>query len=170
MVGYPFVAALLLIAVTLVPQPAQADEGKVVIGEVEQVMLLPWQIKFPARIDTGAAISSLDASELSVRNDVAHFKLRNEFGEVPLKLPVVGWRNIRTSEGRERRPLVKLDICLGPKHLITLVTLNDRSRMTYPFLIGRTALTGNFLVDTSQSNAVQPQCSEGFLRTSSLSQ
>ena len=170
MVVYPFVAALLLIAVTLIPQRAQADEGKVVIGEVEQVMLLPWQIKFPARIDTGAAISSLDASELSVSNDVAHFKLRNESGEMPLKLPVVGWRNIRTSEGRERRPLVKLDICLGPKHLITLVTLNDRSRMTYPFLIGRTALTGNFLVDTSQSNAVQPRCSESFLRTSNLSQ
>ena len=56
-------------------------EKKVTIGTVEDVILLPWKVKLPARIDTGAAKSSLDARELKVHEDTVEFKLPRKYGD-----------------------------------------------------------------------------------------
>ena len=78
-----------------------------------------------------------------------------------MRLPVVAWRTIKSTEGAsERRPVVELEICLGPKQLRTQITLNDRSQLEYPVLIGRNTLDGNFIVDVSRSNVVSPHCQE----------
>jgi hypothetical protein len=53
---------------------------------------------------------------------------------------------------------VELSICLGSKLFRTPVTLKDRSAMLYPFLVGRSALSGSFFVDPSRFNATQPTC------------
>jgi hypothetical protein len=132
---------------------------KTTLGVVEDVILSPWGVSFPARIDTGADLSSLDARDVVVRNNVAHFKLGKRYGGLELKLPVVYWRHVQTAMGTEKRPVVEISICLGSKLFGTLVTLKDRSEMTYPFLIGRSALSGTFLVDTSRSHTAQPICS-----------
>src|SRR3989304_4662853 len=87
-------------------------QERLTIGLVEDVILLPWGVKLPARIDTGAASSSLDARELKVEDNVADFKLPDSYGGLRLRLPVVGWKTIRTSESRERRPVVEMEICL----------------------------------------------------------
>ena len=47
---------------------------RVTIGLVEEVILLPWGVKMPARIDTGAATSSLDVRDLTVKKKVAEFR------------------------------------------------------------------------------------------------
>jgi hypothetical protein len=60
--------------------------------------------------------------------------------------------------GIEKRPVVEISICLGSKHFPTLVTLKDRSEMMYPFLVGRSALKGGYVVDASRSRAAQPTC------------
>ena len=138
---------------------SRIEPVKVTLGVVEDVILSPWGISFPARIDTGADLSSLDARDIVVRNNIAAFKLGKQYGDLQLKLPVVDWRHIQTSMGVEKRPVVEISICLGSKHFRTLVTLKDRSEMMYPFLVGRSALSGTFLVDTSRSNTAQPVCS-----------
>jgi hypothetical protein len=134
------------------------DSGKIVLGEVEEVTVLPWQISLPARIDTGAEISSIDARDVSIRNNSAEFKLGRRHGGAQLTLPLVGWRRVRTSTGTADRPVVELCICLGPKLVRTLATLSDRSEMSYPFLVGRSALNGTFMVDPSRSKAAHPVC------------
>lgn len=150
---------LLLLFMVVFPSAAVGDSHqKVMIGEVEDVMLVPWAITLPARIDTGAAISSLDARNVSVRNNLADFTLGKEYGGLRLRLPVVDWVHIRTSVGTEKRPVVELGLCLGPKLMHTRATLTDRSKMTYPFLVGRSALNGSFMVDTSRSRAAEPAC------------
>ena len=58
----------------LAPVMANAEEKKA-IGLVEDVILLPWGVKIPARIDTGAATSSIDARELKIHDNIAEFKL-----------------------------------------------------------------------------------------------
>jgi len=135
------------------------EPAKVTLGVVEDVVLSPWGISFPARIDTGADLSSLDARDIVVRNDVADFKLGKRWGSRRLQLPVVDWRHIQTSMGVEKRPVVAISICLGSKLLRTPVTLKNRSEMLYPFLVGRSALNGVFLVDSSRSNTAHPVCS-----------
>lgn len=138
------------------------------VGVVEDVILNPWGVSFPARIDTGADLSSLDARGLVVHNDVADFKLGRRFGNLQLQLPVVEWRRIQTAMGEERRPVVKVSVCLGSKRFLTLVTLKDRSKMLYPFLVGRSTLSGKFLVDPSRSRTAQPECSTPSLASSRL--
>jgi hypothetical protein len=142
----------------VIPSPSPAEPQKLTIGEVEDVLLVPWAVTLPARIDTGATLSSLDARNISVRNNVAEFNLGKEHGGSRLQLPVVGWSEITTSVGSEKRPVVEVGICLGPKLIRTVATLRDRSHMTYPFLVGRSLLNGSFMVDTSRSKVVRPAC------------
>jgi hypothetical protein len=155
LVSLAFIAPFFL----FLPGMVNAEE-KLAIGLVEDVILLPWGVRLPARIDTGAASSSLDARELKVENNVADFKLPDPYGGLKLRLPVVGWKTIRTSESRERRPVVEMEICLGPKPLRIKVNLNDRSMVKYPLIIGRNALKKNFLVDCMKSNCLPPTCKE----------
>jgi hypothetical protein len=138
----------------------------VTLGVVEEVVLSPWGVNFSARIDTGADLSSLDARELVVKNNVANFKLGKRWGSRRLQLPVVDWRQVQTAMGIEKRPVVEISICLGSKHFRTLATLKDRSEMLYPFLVGRSALNENFLVDPSRSKAAGSGCRSTSLASS----
>ena len=135
-----------------------AAEEKTVIGGIEDVILLPWGIKLPARVDTGAAKSSLDAREIKVQDDMIEFKLPKKFGGLEIRLPIMGWRHIRTPEGLERRPIVELEICLGSKRFRTLVNLTDRSMVKYPLILGRNSLRENFLVDVKRRKIHPPSC------------
>jgi hypothetical protein len=143
----------------LVAEKGNAEE-KITIGEVEDVVLMPWRVKLPARIDTGAATSSLDARDLKVKNNMAEFKLPKKYGGLQLRLPVVGWLDVRSADFKEKRPVVEIMFCLGPKLIHTQVTLNDRSTVRYPLIIGRNVLKDNFVVDCMHSNCLPPSCPE----------
>jgi len=133
-------------------------EKKVTIGTVEDVILLPWRVKLPARIDTGAAKSSLDARELKVYEDRVEFRLPRKYGGLRLRLPIMEWRHVRTSEGLERRPIVELEICFGSNRIRTLVNLADRSMVKYPLILGRSFLKENFVVDVKRRRTSKPNC------------
>ena len=138
---------------------AQAGE-KIKIGLVEDVILLTWGIRLPARVDTGAAHSSLDARELTIKDNVAEFKLPAKYSGRQLRLPIIHWQTIRSAEFKEQRPVVEIELCVGPKHLRSRVNLNDRSKVKYPFIIGRDILRENFVVDCMESRCAPPSCPE----------
>jgi hypothetical protein len=157
--GGGWVAFTLFALVLLGFEGVHANE-KVVVGEVEDVILLPWGVKLPARIDTGAALSSLDARDLKVEGGFAEFKLAKKYGGLKLRLPVVDWLTIRSSEASEDRPIVEVEFCIGSKRVRTKVNLNDRSTVRYPVLIGRNTLRDNFVVDCTQERCAPPSCPE----------
>ena len=153
---------LLLLAMAillLVAELANAGE-KITMGEVEDVILIPWGVRLPARIDTGAVTSSLDALGLKVKNNMAEFKLPKKYGGLRLTLPVIAWQDIRGADFRERRPVVEITLCIGPKVLHIEVNLNDRSTVKYPLILGRNALKENFIIDCEQSHCLPPSCPE----------
>lgn len=152
-----FLLSVLVCFCLLAPGKAMSEK-KVTIGTVEDVILLPWNVKLPARIDTGAAKSSLDARELKVHEDWVEFKLPRKYGELQLRLPIVEWRHVRTTEGLERRPIVELEICLGSSRIRTLVNLADRSMVKYPLILGRSFLKKNFVVDVKRRRTSKPNC------------
>lgn len=154
-----FSLSILLCFCLFPPGMARAEE-KVTIGTVEDVILLPWKLKLPARIDTGAAKSSLDARELKVHEDWVEFKLPRKHGGLRLRLPIIEWRHVRTSEGLERRPVVELEICLGSDRIRTPVNLADRSTVKYPLILGRSFLKENFVVDVKRRRTSKPNCSD----------
>ena len=139
--------------------PVEAEE-KIKIGVVEEVILLPWGIRLPARIDTGAAHSSLDARGLTIKDNIAEFKLPKKYGGLQLRLPIIDWQTIRSAESKERRPVVEVELCVGPKQLRARINLNDRSKVKYPLIIGRDILQGNFIIDCTQPRCAPPSCPE----------
>ena len=149
---------LLILTILLVSGKGEAGD-KITIGEVEEVILMPWGVRLPARIDTGADTSSLDARELKVNNNIAEFRLPDEYGGLELHLPVKQWQNIRSADFKEKRPVVEITFCMGPKLLHVRVNLNDRSTVKYPLILGRNALK-NFVVDCEQTHCLPPSCPE----------
>jgi hypothetical protein len=150
-------------AVFLLLPGTSPAEGKITIGTVEDVILLPWGVKLPARIDTGAAKSSLDARELKIENDMVAFKLPEQLGGMQLRLPIIEWRHVRSPDGRQRRPVVEMEFCLGPKRIRNKVNLNDRSFVKYPLILGRNFLKDHFVVDVKRRKTIQPKCREHSL-------
>ena len=126
--------------------------GKVVVGAIEEVTLVAWGVTGPARVDTGAASSSLDARDVAkVDRDLVEFTLPDRLGGRRVRCRRAGSQTVRSSDGgAERRPVVELEIALGTRRFWTKFTLNDRSRMDYPMLIGRNTLEGRFLVDVTR--------------------
>ena len=62
---------------------------RLLIGAVEEVVLFPWGVKLPARIDTGAGMTSLDVRDLTIKNKVAQFRLPEKYGNILISLPVI---------------------------------------------------------------------------------
>jgi hypothetical protein len=138
---------------------AEAAE-KIKLGAVENVVLLPWGVLMPARIDTGAATSSLDARNLITRGKTVEFNLPPQYGGRRISLPIYKWKTIKTAEAQERRPVVIMELCIGSRRVQTHVNLNDRANVKYPLLIGRNTLTHGFLVECGTSYCTQPSCPE----------
>jgi hypothetical protein len=137
---------------------------RITVGAEEEVLLLPWGVRLPARVDTGAATTSLDARNLTVKGNMAEFRLPEEYGGLQMRLPVVAWRHVRSAEYRERRPVVEMEFCFGSKRIRGRVNLNDRARVKYPLIIGRNLLKYGYIVDCTQSNTAPPSCPEPAAR------
>jgi len=137
---------------------ADASEKEILLGTVENVIIHPWDLKLPARIDTGAAKSSLDVRELKVQDNTVEFKLPEKVGGLRVRLPIIEWRHVRTKEGLRKRPVIELELCIGTKRLRTLVNLEDRTGLKYPLLVGRNTLKGNFVVDAKRRHLAPPNC------------
>ncbi len=127
--------------------------SKAVLGATEKVEIVPWRVTVPARIDTGAAHSSLDARSIEpVGENEVVFTLPEKLGGRRVRRKLVGWHVVKSSDGgSERRPIVTLPIVLGGQRVVSQFTLNDRSHMDYPLLIGRNTLSGRFLVDVTRN-------------------
>ena len=137
------------------------DKTRTVIGTVEEVVLFPWGAKLPARIDTGAGMTSLDVRDLTVRNKVAQFRLPEKYGNILISLPVIRHCKVRSADSRGRRPVVEIELCLGSMRMRVHVNLNNRSQVEYPLIVGRNVLNHGFMVDCAQEKMLSPKCLEG---------
>ncbi len=155
-----FLILLFIIAIFSSPALHAEDKTKTLIGAVEEVVLFPWGVKLPARIDTGASMTSLDVRDLTIKRGVAQFRLSEQYGNTLISLHVIRHCYVRSSDAQERRPVVKMEICLGSKRMHVEVNLNDRSRMEYPLILGRNVLNQGFIVDSSKEKIFPPGCLE----------
>jgi hypothetical protein len=66
--------------------------------------------------------------------------------------PIIKTTKIKAASiSREiRRPVVKAKIKIKGRVFNTEVNIQDRSHMTFPVIIGRNILTGNFIIDTKK--------------------
>ena len=110
----------------------------------------------PAKIDTGASVSSIWASEIRLNPDnqlefCLFAKGHPLYTGKTITASEFQARSVRNSTGQEStRYMVALSTCIHGKRIRISYTLADRSRNDFPVLIGRRALNGKFLVDVSK--------------------
>jgi len=129
-----------------------------VIGRVEKVDLPQLSaINVPAKIDTGADVSSIWICKLKRIDDVINvtfFGPESEYYDgknhefLPKQYTVT---RIANSFGhKEDRYKIKLKIKIKDRLIFGTFTLADRSAKLYPIIIGRSLLQNKFLVDVSK--------------------
>ena len=131
-----------------------------IIGWREWIELPEFGVKsIKAKVDTGARTSSLHAYDVEVfggKKKRVRFKIhpeqRDSDHEIVAEAPLVEWRNVRPSSGRqEQRPVVMTVIeLLGQRHEVEL-TLTRRDSMGFRMLLGREAVRRRFVVDPGTS-------------------
>lgn len=141
---------------------------KRVIGPTTIVAEAESELDFEARVDTGAMTTSVHVEEWAIEEESVkmeenvgkkiRFRMKNHKGESQwLESRVEAIGVVKTSEQQEVRYKVQLTLRWNDMKKQVLVTLNDRSHMKYPMLLGRNFLEGDFLVDVDLSNDPKPE-------------
>lgn len=137
--------------------------GKVLVGRNEWIGLPGVGTYLKARIDSGANTSSLSATEITPferdGEDWVRFKLGVNEDDVVVEDVVDEWievpveRRVRIIQaaGEESRPVISLIMTLGPIREPVEFTLNDRSHLSYPVLLGRRFLLDISVIDVAQT-------------------
>lgn len=113
-----------------------------------------------AKVDTGARTSCLHAflvvpfernGRQWVRFDM--HPIQGDNSEViSCEAPVLERRSVRDSGGHEEiRYVIETQVKLAEREFTCEVTLSDRDSMRFRVLLGRTAIKGHYLVDSSRS-------------------
>jgi hypothetical protein len=112
-----------------------------------------------AKLDTGARSSSLhvDTLESFRRDDVTWLRFtmhtsRRQPADVCCEVPALDRRTVTDTGGRRtERWFIRTQVQLAGQCFSIDINLTDRRHMLFPLLLGRSALTGRFVVDTAIS-------------------
>ena len=152
---------ILMLCISLMPIMAFAY-SKPVLGPTEFFSINQGQIKYDARIDTGASNSSLNAYQLHVIGGssdnkadnigkIIEFTTQNEKGQVQhLKARIVDISRVKNAQGKETRYMVELTLGFAGDVRKVRVNLRNREHMDFKLLIGRNWLKNHYLVDVQQ--------------------
>lgn len=137
---------------------------KTIIGSIENIAIGKTRSVFVAKIDTGAENSSLHAQKLKLYNLkgqpwVSFRSQTNEGKVIKFKKKVKRMATIkRKSAPVQSRPVIELSLCLGTVRKTVEVNLVDRGNFEYAVLVGRSFLSGSFIVDVERSFSQKPHC------------
>jgi hypothetical protein len=165
--GLLVLASLATLAVFAGAQRADDQPKKRIIGATAVLTEVSTGLPFAARIDTGAESCSLHVEKLEIKDESPRpiqnlgksirFLIKNEKDESKwIETTIARVVRIRSSVQKEgefdRRYKVRLTLRWEDFRKEVLVTLNDRTEMAYPLLVGRNFLRGDFLVDVDKDN------------------
>jgi hypothetical protein len=162
----PIVLALGLAAGTCAwGQEAVSPAAKHIIGATATVVEASTGIPFSARVDTGARSCSLHVEKIEIKDEApkrlqnigktVRFLVKGENGKSDwIETTIAGAVRVKSSVFKngefDRRYKVRLTLRWKDVEKEVLVTLNDRTDMSYPLLVGRNYLRGDFLVDVAK--------------------
>jgi hypothetical protein len=154
-----------LLGVLMMAWPIAGAEKKV-LGWIEKVRIFPGNFIVHAKLDSGAEYCSLDAANLEeferngkrwVRFDLAE----REGQKITMERPLLRTATIKRHYlASQKRPVIKLGVCLGSIYKETEVNLVNRAGFQYRMLIGRKFMDGAVIIDPSAKYLVAPECKE----------
>lgn len=161
---------LLIIALSgILPTAAHGGQEPasdlLVLGWVETVILAEPGYEMSAKLDSGAATSSLDARIIKkfrkggkrwVRFAVADPDSGEEYVLVRERVRTIGI--VQHVGDNHVRPTVMMQVCVANRLMDIEVSLTDRGDFNYPILLGRSALASFALVDSGETFLSDPGC------------
>jgi hypothetical protein len=144
--------------------PDRRKDAPVILGWVEEARLTRLGHTVKAKLDSGAKTSSVDAEIIRSfrrgdREYVLYRVILDDLTTETFEGRVLRWVRIKDKKGGFiRRPVVRMQFCIGKKRLEGEVNLAERGHFIYPVLIGRNMLRRDILVDPSRSFLSKPQC------------
>lgn len=150
------------------PSAPWAEE---IAGWVEWAQLENYDVKIPAKLDTGANHSSIHAGDLKLFDKdgrrYARFSIAGkEGGNAVIEKPVIRTATIKRHFGKaQERSVIALQICIGSVSEQVEVNLVDRTGLNYQLLIGRSFLKGELLVDSNRMFLKPPKCQSSMKST-----
>lgn len=121
------------------------------LGEIDKFNLPSLNLtNIEARIDTGATSSSIHCTQIKKIDNHIKCKLLNK---TEIIKPISKIAEVKSSNGEKvLRYFIKSDIEIFNKIYEIELSLNDRTNMQYPLLIGRELLKKGFVVDVQKQN------------------
>jgi len=144
-----------------------SNPSKQIIGGTATVVEVSTGIPFSARVDTGAKTCSLHVENIRIEDESpkrlrnigkkVRFDVQGENGKTDqIETTIAAAVRVKSSVFKngeyDRRYKVRLTLQWKDVQKSVLVTINDRTEMTYPLLIGRNFLRGDFLVDVEKKS------------------
>ncbi|HBA66485.1 MAG TPA: hypothetical protein DCZ48_10010 [Methylococcaceae bacterium] len=171
--------SLFIVLVMLSPfsrASAYLEDQKIIAGWVEDIILSPAQIRFRAKLDTGAKTSSIHAKNVEEfeRDGQSWVRftlpkgLEKKAQARTVELPVARETLIKRHKmDSARRYVVELGFCMNSNYYETEFTLADRGNYIYPVLLGRRFLENKVIVDPGVTHKHSKKlkniiCSPGF--------
>lgn len=157
-----------LVLAAVVAGNATAKSNVDVYGWLEKIRIEPWGVTVKAKLDSGALTSSMHAENIEkfrkddedwvrftveVRDEATDEIVSKEF-----ERPVYRRSRIRGAGGEDRRPVVKMQICIKDEIYEEQFSLRDRENMLYPVLLGRRTLKQLGAIDVVSKYLHEPQC------------
>lgn len=142
-------------------KPKKQKTDLLVVGWMEHLDLPDLDIvRLKAKIDTGARTSALHATHIEVfdRDGVEWVRFQTQVADdMPVhwaECPIYDRREIKNTSGiADERILIRTRLKLTDRSWPISVSLADRTNMTFPMIVGRTALKKhNIAVHTRRSN------------------
>ncbi len=158
----PALVGLICLLLQVEAKATKIEPLKQAIGATAKITEVTTGLSFMARVDTGAETCSLHVNDIQVENvkpDMRdNWKKKIRFSVTCPETKKEHWIDskiqstviVKTSEKEERRYKAWVTLEYEGIEKRVLVTLNDRSHMEYPLLIGRNFLKGDFVVDVAK--------------------
>ena len=132
------------------------------IGWREWVEFPEWGFRLRAKADTGARSSAIDCAEITeLPGGRVRFTVRLDRKDkklITLEADVVARKKVRPSTGRPtERVFVETILRLAGVEKRIVISLVSRKRMIHRLLLGREALAGDFIVDSSVDHWATPK-------------
>lgn len=129
----------------------QSGEKTSITSSVVSVEILGFSDPIEGKIDTGAAQSSLHATEIEVEGDRVTFVLNDKRYRTTVKSS----QEVSSADGgQQSRPVITVNLTIQGKTVDVDVNLNDRSEMPQQLLIGQDVIKGaDLVIDISDEPA-----------------
>ena len=148
--------------------------GKKIIGLYEYIKLIPDKTEIPAKVDTGADISSIHGEDVEVFEKDGKKYVRFSFmwdkndleKKMKLEMPFVKYVKIKRKGGLrpEKRPVVNLEFCLDGIKYNSEFSIADRDNFSYPALLGRRFLRKYFIIDPDKDYITNASACDKYLK------